>query len=88
MKHRRRVEITIQRREITVFQPASYRDRCPQCDGEVTMLSVPLAASAAGVSTRTLYRWIGDDRIHFRESADGTVRICEKSLPAQRLHIR
>ena len=45
------------------------------------MLNFPLAAQTAGVSTRTLHRWIGEDRIHYIEDDQGNVRICEHSLP-------
>lgn len=81
VKRRRRMEITIQRREVAVLRPASIEDYCARCYRTVTLLSLPLAAKAAGVSTRTLYRWMGEDRIHFCEFADGMVRICENSLP-------
>ena len=75
------MEITIQRREVAVPRPASLEDYCAHCGRTVKMLALPLAAKAAGVSTRTLYRWMGEDRIHFCEFPDGMVRICENSLP-------
>ncbi|HEY6371687.1 MAG TPA: hypothetical protein VIX37_13995 [Candidatus Sulfotelmatobacter sp.] len=80
---RRRVEITIQRRELTLAQggPPVVTERCPACDREVNMLPIELAARAAVVSPRTLYRWVEQNRVHFRELGDGTVLICENSLP-------
>jgi hypothetical protein len=82
MKRRRRVEITIQRREITTLQSLemALRGRCAECQSEVNLLPVPLAARGAGVSPRTIYRWVEENRVHFSESSDGTVLICENSL--------
>jgi len=79
---RRRVEITIQRRELTVTRGAQLPvvERCPVCDREVNMMPVELAAKAAGVSPRTLYRWIEQNKVHFRELSDGAVLVCENSL--------
>jgi hypothetical protein len=83
MKRRRRVEITIHRREVTFLHSLDtpLRLRCSECRCDVNMLSVPLAASAAGVTPRTLYRWVEAHRVHFREATDGTVLICQNSLP-------
>lgn len=80
---RRRVEITIQRRELKLAQgcQSPVTERCPACNCEVNMLPIELAARAAVVSPRTLYRWVEQGRVHFRELSDGTVLICENSLP-------
>lgn len=80
---RRRVEITIQRRELTLAQsgPPVVTEWCPACDREVRMLPIEMAAKAAVVSPRTLYRWVEQSKVHFRELSDGTVLICENSLP-------
>jgi hypothetical protein len=82
---RRRVEITIQRRELAVTHGEHPRvaERCPVCDREVNMLPVDVAAKAAGVSPRTLYRWIEQSKVHFHELSDGAVLVCESSLPGQ-----
>jgi hypothetical protein len=79
---RRRVEITIQRRDLTVTQTGQppIVERCAVCNCEVNLLPVELAAKAAGVTPRTLYRWVEQNRVHFRELGDGTVLICENSL--------
>lgn len=66
--------------------PASHaveREVCPVCQVEVNMLPVVIAARLAGVSHRTLYRWIEEDRVHYRELGDGAVLVCEKSLGAR-----
>ncbi len=79
---RRRVEITIQRRELAVTRGGQppVTERCPGCNREVNMLPVELAAKVAGVSPRTLYRRIEQGKVHFRELSDGAVLVCENSL--------
>ena len=44
------------------------------------MLTAEGAAGAAGVSTRTIYRWVESGKIHFTETAEGRVLICLDSL--------
>jgi hypothetical protein len=82
---RRRVEITIQRRELAVTrgEQAPVAAHCPVCDREAIMMPVDLAAKASGVSPRTLYRWIEQNKVHFRELSDGAVLVCENSLPGR-----
>lgn len=79
---RRRVEITIQRRELTLAQGGQpiLIEHCPVCNCQVNMLPVELAAKAAGVSPRTLYRWVEQGKVHFRELSDGTLLVCDRSL--------
>jgi len=79
---RRRVEITIQRRQLvlSVGGKPPERELCPSCQCEVSMLPVEAAAKASGVPARRLYRWIEQGRVHYRELSDGTVLVCEKSL--------
>ena len=82
---RRRVEITIQRRELAVTRggQSAVTERCRVCDREVNMVPVEIAAKAVGVSPRTLYRWIEQGKVHFRELSDGAVLVCEESLPGR-----
>jgi excisionase family DNA binding protein len=40
------------------------------------MLMPHEAAINAGVSQRTIYRWIEDGRIHFVETTDGSLFVC------------
>ena len=74
-------EITVYRQIVTVppsAEMAMYR--CPACRRDVNMLTISLAAKTAGVSPHTIYRWVEENRVHYRESSDGTVLICENSL--------
>src|SRR5262245_861915 len=43
-------------------------------------LSVNEACEVAGVSRRTIYNWLGDNRLITRRTAGGSVRILESSL--------
>lgn len=45
------------------------------------MLAPDKAALLAGVSPRTMYRWVETGRVHFAESPDGQLFICLASLP-------
>lgn len=55
---------------------------CKQCGGQVSMLRVEDASTLAGTTTRTIYRWIEADKLHFAESEKGLVLICAQSLAA------
>ncbi len=44
------------------------------------MLRVEEAGSIAGVTPRTIYRWVEARKLHFVESDDGVILICTQSL--------
>ena len=57
---------------------------CAVCPTPVLLLAPEEAAVLAGVSTRTLYRWIESGQLHFRETAEGPLQkllVCPNSLP-------
>ena len=56
---------------------------CLECPGETWMLTPDDAALAAGVSSRTIYRWVEEAKIHFRESASGSLVVCPRSVLEQ-----
>lgn len=43
-------------------------------------ISVQQAAEAAGVATKTIYRWIANDRVLFTRGAGGRLRIYQDSV--------
>lgn len=55
---------------------------CPACAAEVEMITPNEAARIAGVSSRTIYRWIEEARIHFIENTSGSILVCAGSLGA------
>ena len=79
---RRRVEITIEREVVSVvYQPAAnVTGWCRQCGKDVLFLSADAAATTQNISTREIYRWLDDNRLHFQESPAGAVFICSESL--------
>ena len=49
---------------------------CAACPGEARMLTPQQAATQAGVSDRTVYRWVDEGLIHFLETAEGSLFVC------------
>jgi hypothetical protein len=76
----RRTEITIETEEyLTVRRPAIFA-WCLKCQDVARMLTMDQAALRAGVSWRTIYRCVEEDRIHYIETAEGLLLICRNSL--------
>jgi hypothetical protein len=44
------------------------------------MLTPEVAARLASVSPRTIYRWIEAGALHFTETPDGILLVCQASL--------
>ena len=71
---RRHTVTTIESREIWIIKrpeperPKILCDACPRPSG---MLTVQDAAEQAGVSQRTVFRWLDEGAIHFTETAGG-----------------
>jgi hypothetical protein len=77
---RRRTEITIEAHRILVLRRPrrSLLAGCAICAGDSLMPDE--AATLARVDTRTIYRWIEADQIHFTETAEGQMLVCLSSL--------
>ena len=83
MKQRRRTEITVETRKLTIIRQRSNcaaRAWCDACAAEVELLAPEQAAALAGLATRALYRQIEAGCLHFQELADGRLFICLTSL--------
>ena len=81
-----RTEITIEVDELLLIgtrQGGSFRIWCPACETEVAMVTPEQAAAAAGVSSRTIYRWLEEAKVHFTEEPGGSLFICADSLQAR-----
>jgi hypothetical protein len=78
----RKIEITVETHRLTVVrrrrEPA--RGWCRQCEKEVLMLPPDEAAGKAGVSVRTVNRWVEAETIHFNETNRGLLLICANSV--------
>ncbi len=76
---------TIETHEFWVVKrPAAERREIPcyACLDGSGMLTPEDAAARAGVSQRTVYRWIEDGRVHFAETDDGHLFVCLAPLSA------
>ena len=60
--------------------PKSGHFECPVCCQNVRMLTVSKAADDLGVTSRTIYLWVKQKRVHFRRTVTGQIRICRNSL--------
>lgn len=78
----KRTEITIETRRVMVIgrRQILIRAWCEGCLAEVEMITPNEAARLAGVSTRTIYRWIEEERLHFVEEHGAPPIICAESL--------
>jgi predicted site-specific integrase-resolvase len=47
------------------------------------MLAPDDAALALSISARTIYRWVEEAKIHFRENANGALVVCLGSIREQ-----
>jgi len=77
----RRTEITIEthRRLIVRRFGGSLKGWCNGCLAEVSLITPNEAAAVAGMSSRTIYQWIEDGKLHFNEEL-GVLLICAESL--------
>lgn len=84
MRHKRRLRITVTRREL-IYQKidssaAGASSWCAQCNGEFSLLSPTAAAELIAVSTREVYRMVESGQVHYVEAPDRELFICLNSL--------
>jgi len=79
---KRRTEITIETDRVFVMsrRRISVLTWCVACGARVTMITPDEAALSARTSSRTIYRWMEAERVHFTETADGLLLVCTNSL--------
>ena len=84
MGTKRRTEITIETDRLIVLSRGknSVTSWCRYCNRRVRMITVDEAATLAGVSSRTVYRWADDEKLHFTETSEGHLLICHESIAA------
>ncbi|MBI4470241.1 MAG: hypothetical protein HY650_13060 [Acidobacteria bacterium] len=82
MRRTRQTRVTVEtHRLVTLRQRQSGSPAwCQECATQVQMLEPEQAAAVAGVSCRTIYRWVEAERVHFVEDAGGRILICLNSL--------
>ena len=79
---KKRTEIRIETHRVLTMRrgAASALSWCEACSEQVTMVPPEEAAVLAGVSTRTMYRWIEAGKVHFGETRDHLILVCAKSI--------
>jgi len=84
MKIRKKSETTIETHQVIMVRRANqiFHGWCPACGAEVQLFTADQAAGIAGTSTRTVYRWVESGTVHFQETAEGRMLICNNSLLA------
>jgi hypothetical protein len=82
MSKKRKKRITVETERILIVRRgrSSVRAWCEKCGQQVQMVTAEAAATLAGVSRRTIYRWVEADKLHFTETLDGLLLICLDSL--------
>ncbi len=82
LKRRKRIvtEISVETTEsIYVLRRGVSRAWCSACGMPTEMTEIEPAAEKAGISPRTVYRWIEAGDVHFREEEE-IVLVCGRSL--------
>jgi hypothetical protein len=54
--------------------------RCPVCDGESDLITIPEAAQLASLSRQALHALVVSEQVHAAASRDGELLICRNSL--------
>jgi helix-turn-helix protein len=86
VKTRKRTEITIETDRLVVVsgRKVSIVSWCRECNQRVKMVTVDDAAAMAGLSSRTVYRWIEAEKIHSLETSEKFLLVCPRSLMSAR----
>jgi hypothetical protein len=81
-----RTEITIETERLVVTRRSRrLRVWCRLCARQTIWVTVDEAAIIAHASSRTVYRWVEDEKIHFNETSELGLLICFDSIPAPEL---
>jgi excisionase family DNA binding protein len=81
MQRKRKTEITLEINQTFVIKRRQkVQAWCPTCAESVSLVTADEAATVIGVSTRTIYRWVEAEKLHFSETAEGSLLICCNSL--------
>jgi hypothetical protein len=82
LKYTRHIEISVERQEVAATRSIARGVllHCLKCRAKAVMLPVEAAVALAGITPRTLYRWMEEEKVHFIESSDGTVLVCAQSF--------
>lgn len=82
MKRKTKITLETERYLIINRSDQAAKGWCHLCNEEVRMLRPEEAATVAGVTARTIYRWVEAGKIHFKETDAGFLLVCFNSLTA------
>ena len=79
-----RTEITIETHEVMVIRRRGNfpKSNCAECGEQATMLTLDEATTVFGISTRKLFQFVEEGKLHFMETIKGTLLVCSESLSA------
>ena len=82
MKIRRKTEISIQqtKRRVVTLPETEEIIACPECERNEAMIAAESAASIFGFSRREIYRMVEAGKVHFLETHQSVLFVCQKSL--------
>jgi hypothetical protein len=80
----RKTEKTVEIHEFYVIRTASgsLPPLCGECTTEDGIMIAPeQAAMIASVPVRTIYQWVESETVHYRQTSNGSIIVCVRSLP-------
>ena len=81
MGRRKEERIEIHERLIVRTASGSLPALCEACStGDAILLSPEQASTVTGIPARSIYRWVEAGTIHYRETANGKLIVCVKTL--------
>ena len=82
MSTKKRIEITVEtdRMWFTGQRQSHPSVWCAECTEPSEMVTAIEAAAIAGVDSRTIYRRVAAEELHFAETSEGLLLICLNSL--------
>lgn len=77
----RRIHIDIETHRLLVIRRSSpVRACCKECRSEVQLITPDQAAAMMNISSRIVYRWIEEAKLHFIEEPGQSIWICADSI--------
>ena len=77
----RRIDITLERQRLLIVRRRiALAARCAACNARSVFVTPEDAARRSGVSTRQIYRWIENGRLHAVERPEHVLLVCATSL--------
>jgi hypothetical protein len=82
MRRSKSIEVTVETRRLIAIKGrrCSAAADCPLCGPAAGMVTLDEAALLAGVNYRVIWQWAESGKLHCRETQEGLLRICPRSL--------